>query len=221
MEVDTASWYVWTYDSTRSEAKRSRFRHVTFSRFPHGRLWTKDLVVDVAKTGRFRYDIKTPVFFVLMFLTNSSDRYSQGELRGVFKVRIHNHGDFEDVEIVSASFGGPDGKFRMYDWQMGEDPWKFPEPPPLAPAPPDITKGPMFGGGIVHHMYPRVVHPSYMRREHMPGHRQYAKVATKSYAHLQTQTRKMGLPSALPSFSSVDRSRQKRAGRLRKITPSY
>ena len=57
----------------------------------------------------------------------------------------------------------------------------------------------MFSPGMAHHQYPRVVHPSHLHPDGLRAHHEYAKVAVKNYGKIAT--RRMGLPSGLPTFS--------------------
>jgi len=194
---ELARWVAWTYDSTRSEAKRSRFYTVTRSKYPQNRFWVEDLVKDIAKTAKFRWLFKTNEFFILLYKTKSRQGYGVNELAGQFKVKIHNWGKAgEEVEIRSASFVGPDAKWANFEWQYGGDPLKLPRPPPLAPKTPDVLKTSMFGGGgMAHHMYPKFAHFSYARE----AHHEYAREANLWYGH--QESRRLGLPSALTSYS--------------------
>ena len=128
MAEDIASWYAWTYDSTRSEAKRSRFYNCNRSKYPTNRFWIEDLVKDIAKTAKFRWQFKTNEFFILLYKTKSRKRYG-GELAAQFKVKIHNWGKArEEVEIKSAVFVGPDSKWANFEWQYRRGSLKLPRP---------------------------------------------------------------------------------------------
>jgi hypothetical protein len=222
MVEEIASWHVWTYDSTRSEAPRSRLRHVYHTKYPTNRFWVEDLVKDAAKTAKFRYDFKTNEFYILLYKTQVEQGYGLGELAAQFKVKVHNWGEVgEDVEIKSASFVGPDSKWANFEWQNGGDPMKLPRAPPLAPTTPDVMKTSMFGGGgMAHHMYPRVQHISRLHLETPGAHHMYAKVANKSYGHLSS--RRLGLPSALPTFSmAAGKDKAKRSAKVSAEKPAY
>ena len=222
LSEDIASWYAWTYDSARSESKRSRYYHTTYSKYPTNRFWVEDLVKDVAKTAKFRWEFKTNEFFILLYKSKSEARYGLGELTGQFKVRIHSWGNRgEDVEIKSAMFVGSDSKWANFEWQYGGDPLKLPRPPLLAPTTPDVLKTSMFGGGgVAHHQYPRVVHVSHLHRDTPEAHYMYAKVANMSYGH--QEARRLGLPSALPTFSMAGgKAKSKKATKAFQSKPTY
>jgi hypothetical protein len=220
MPEETARWIAWTYDSTRSEAQRSRRYTVTFSKYPKNRFWVEDLVKDVAKTAKFLWEFRTNEFFILLYKTES--RASLGELAAQFKVALHNWGKWgEDVEIESAVFVGPDAKWANFEWQHGGDPLKLPRPPKLAPTTPDVLKTSMFGGGgAAHHMYPRVQHVSRLHRDVPGAHHMYAKVANKWYGH--QESRRLGLASALPTFSMAGgKEKTRKATRAFAEKPTY
>ena len=73
-----ATWYSLTFESRRSEHKRTRFEFVTYSRYPMSRLWVEDEVESVAKTAKFRYELKSNDFFILMYLAPEHD-YGMGD----------------------------------------------------------------------------------------------------------------------------------------------
>jgi hypothetical protein len=215
---EIAKWVAWTYDSTRSEAARSRRYTVTRSKYPTNRFWVEDLVKDVAKTAKFRWQFRTNEFFILLYKTKPREGYGVIELAGQFKVKIHNWCKAgEDVEIKSASFVDPEAKWANFEWQYGGDPLKMPEPPPIAPATPDVLKTSMFGGGgMAHHQYPHFPHHSYAK----VAHHEYAKVANKWYGH--QESRRLGLPSALSSYSMASgMKRTKKATKAFEQKPTY
>ena len=216
MSEDTASWYAWTYDSTRSEAKRSRYYHATFSKYPQNRFWVEDLVKDAAKVAKIRWEFKTNEFYILLYKQKPEARYGLGELAAQFQVQLHRT-DRLDVEIRSAVFVGPDSKWANFEWQYGGDPMKLPRPPPLAPTTPDVLKTSMFGGGgMAHHQYPHFVRLSYERK----ATHQYAKQANKWYGH--QESRRLGLPSALPTFSMAGgKAKSKKATKAFAQKPTY
>jgi hypothetical protein len=220
MEEDIVSWYAWTYDSTRSEAARSRYYHAAFTKYPQNRFWVEDLVKDVAKTAKFRYQFKTNEFYVLLYMRKSKARYGLGELTAQFKVQLHQT-DRLDVEIKSAVFVGLDSKWANFEWQYGGDPMKLPRRPLLAPTTPDVLKTSMFGGGgMAHHQYPRVVHVSHVHPDTPDAHHMYAKQANKSYGH--QEARRLGLPSALPTFSMASgKAKSKKATKAFPQKPTY
>lgn len=214
-----ALWYVWTYESRSSEKARSRYHFVARSRYPTNRFWVEDMVKDVAKTGKFRYAIKTDRFFVVMFMTENIKRYGMGDLSAHFKIRIKSPemADYE-VTIEAASFLGPDARIANYEWRYGRDPYKVQRAPTLVPGTPDPSRSSMFGGGgMIHHQYPRVMHSSYARQRLSSHH--YPATSGRWYAHLEA--RRLGLPSALPSFSTADKEKARRAAKAGKEDPSY
>lgn len=201
--TERAEWVVWTFENRRSESARSRYQFVTYSKFPKSRLWVNDLVKDVAKTAKFRYDLKVDEFYLLMFRAPAQS-YGSGEIRAWFKVRVKDNNGKYNVEIRQAQFAGEDAKWANYEWHYGLDPFRFQKPPALAPKSPDpASKGSMFSGsGVAHRQYSKTARLWYTH-EATPH---YPKTATKYYSKLPT--RRAGLPSVLPSFSSASRSRK-------------
>ena len=184
--------------------------------FPTSRLWVEDLVKDVARTAKLRYQLKTNKFFVVLFEAPAQS-YGQGDIRAAFNVEIHNWcKPSEDVEIKYATFAGDDSKIANFEWNYGMDPMKMPKAPSLAPKSPDPAKTSMFPGGIAHHQYPKVSRLSYARRQ---ATHHYAKIPTKYYGKIET--RRIGLPSVLPSFSSIRKPRMIGSRKARRDDVSY
>jgi hypothetical protein len=199
--------YLWAYESTRkdwiSEHPRERHYHVKNAIYPQNRFWMKDLVEDSAKTAKFRYLIEAEEFWIVVYKLPPKKRYGKKELMAAFRVQMR---DMDNIEIKkSPYFYGPDAKLWNYEWKFGGDPYKMPHLPVLAPGSPDVVNSSLFAGpGVIHKQYPKSYYPTRVAFTHHYPHRSF-----RLYGN--PQTRRMGLPSALPKFST--------AGRFGKVLP--
>ena len=193
-ENPRAAWYAWTYESVRFESPRSRYYFVNYSTYPTNSLWMKDLVLNAADLARFDHEIRSKIFYILMFATKTKARYSL-EPVGSFKIRVREG----HCEITQANMTGPDTKKMTYEWKYNDDPYNFPVPPTLVPTAPDVTKGPLFPGGVTHLQYPVAIHSSH---KHLAdrARRFYPARAKLSYGGVSTSGKIHGLPVA-PSSS--------------------
>jgi hypothetical protein len=181
----------------------------------------EDLVKDAAKVAKFRYQLIKNEFWILMFMTQGQQRHGRDERTAHFRVKIKEPpGRDYNVEILTAVFLGPEARVANYEWRAGLFPQSLNRPPTLVPGRPDVLKTSMFGGGTAHHQYPRVVHVSHLRRDHLFKH-QYPHESNRWYGHLQTETRRLGLPSALPSFSSAIKNRLAKSIKAQEDKPTY
>ncbi len=211
MEVGAAAFYCWTYESTRNESPRSRYQFISYSTYPMNSLWLKDLVLDAARTSRFRYDIKSKEFYILMFKTQAKARYRLQSV-GAFKISFANGWP----EIRSAQMTGEDSKSLNYEWKYSDDPYDFPSPPNLAPTTPDPIKSPMFPGGAVHHQYPRITHSSH--KAHLIQHLNPTK-PHRWYQGVSTRVKRHGMP--IPPAPSASVARLVRPKRSKQKAPAY
>lgn len=212
---EQTEWQLWVKESRRSEHPRSRFYHIKYSRYPQNAFWLRDMAIDAAKTGAFRYDLHTRKFDLILRQTAPKKRYGGKEIRVWLKVRIRPDGE---VEFPSdPQFFGADAKLASYEWRYGSDPLKMPRLPLLFPGSPDILKSSLFSGpGVIHKQYPKVYYP---KKLSVPVFHQHPHASSHWYGN--PETRRTGLPSALPKFSTAGRTRSIKPRKVRREEPTY